>query len=133
MPCEESGDSQVDERLERMNKAFSERPKGEPKAKAKAGAKGAAKSKAKAKAKAKSKAKAKASAKAASKKRPCMIPQGGPTCYYRQGKIHRSDAGECWRVFRKSSDRCDLKVNWKGNPSVAWQRALAVIEEAENM
>ena len=133
LPCEESGDSQVDEHLERMNKAFSERPKGEPKAKAKAGAKGAAKSKAKAKAKAKSKAKAKASAKAASKKRPCMIPQGGPTCYYRQGKIHRSDAGECWRVFRKSSDRCDLKVNWKGNPSVAWQRALAVIEEAENM
>ena len=133
LPTLQDPDSQVDEHLERMNQAFQERPKAEPKAKAKAGAKGAAKSKAKAKAKAKSKAKAKASAKAASKKRPCMIPQGGATCYYRQGKIHRSDAGECWRVFRKSSDRCDLKVNWKGNPQMAWQRALAVIEEAEKM
>ena len=37
-----------------------------------------------------------------------MIASGGPTCYYRQGKIHRSDAGQCWRVFRKASDRCDL-------------------------
>ena len=61
-------------------------------------------------------------------KRPPPIPQGGPTCYYLQGKIHRSDSSQSWRTFKKASDRCDTKIAWKGNPKAAWERALDLIE-----
>ena len=94
--------------------------------------KAAAKPKAKAGAKPKAKAGAKPKAKsgAVSNKRPSPIPVGGETCYYKQGKIHRSDRGEAWRVFRNVGDRCDLKVLWKGNEKLSWSKALDVIDAA---
>ena len=103
-----------------------------PKAAAKPKAKAAAKPKAKAGAKPKAKAGAKPKAKsgAVSNKRPSPIPVGGETCYYKQGKIHRSDRGEAWRVFRNAGDRCDLKVLWKGNEKLSWSKALDVIDAA---
>ena len=109
---------EVDDHALEMKKAFEKRaamkkPACAPKATPKAGGKTVAK----------------ATLKGASK-RPSMIPKGGPTCYYLTGKIHRSDTSTCWRVFRHSSGRCDLKVNWKGSPSTAWDRACSVIEEA---
>ena len=64
----------------------------------------------------------------AKSKRPPPIPQGGPTCYYLQGKIHRSDSSQSWRTFKKAGDRCDTKIAWKGNPKAAWERALDLIE-----
>ena len=137
---------EVDDHALEMKKAFEKRaamkkPACAPKATPKATVKSAAKAKpkatpkatvnnaAKAKPKAGGKTVAKATLKGASK-RPSMIPKGGPTCYYLTGKIHRSDTSTCWRVFRHSSGRCDLKVNWKGSPSTAWDRACSVIEEA---
>ena len=94
--------------------------------------KAAAKPKGKAGAKPKAKAGAKPKAKsgAVSNKRPTPIPAGGETCYYKQGKIHRSDRGEAWRVFRNAGDRCDLKVLWKGNEKLSWSKALDVIDAA---
>ena len=61
-------------------------------------------------------------------KRPPPIPQGGHTCFYLQGKIHRSDSSQSWRTFKKAGDRCDTKLAWKGNPKAAWERALDLIE-----
>ena len=89
-------------------------PKATPKAAPKAAPKATVKSAAEAKPKAGGKTVAKATPKGASK-RPSITPKGGPTCHYLTGKIHRSDTGTCWRVFRHHSDRCDLKVNGKGH------------------
>ena len=106
------------------------KPKAAPSAKQKAGAKSKAVAKSKA-------AASKAAAKPASKlskathgKRPAPIPKGGSTCFYRQGKVHRSDTGQCWRVFRNAGDRCDLKVHWKGDLVTAWSKALDIIDNS---
>ena len=78
--------------------------------------------------KSKGKATGKSKGNSAAKMRPPPIPAGGPTCYYLQGKIHRSDSSQSWRTFKKAGDRCDTKINWKGNPKAAWERALDLIE-----
>eukprot|EP00435_Cladocopium_sp_Y103_P031794 s4057_g8.t1 len=125
-----AAEQEVEEHTKEMSKAFQKRAAlKKPACAAKAKATPKATSKSAAKAKPKAKSVAKATFKEASK-RPSMIPKGGPTCFYLTGKIHRSDTGSCWRVFRHRSDRCDLKVNWKGSPATAWDRACSVIEEA---
>jgi hypothetical protein len=64
--------------------------------------------KGKAKAAPKQKAKAKSGvAKVDDAKRPAMPGKSGVTTYYLDGKIHRSETRQCWRVFVHKSDRCD--------------------------
>lgn len=140
-------DKDVIEHAAEMKKAFDSRAASKKRpaskmaeeAKEESKGKAAGKGKPKAKPAPKSKAlpKSKAECKAHSKpklepkgKRPQPIAPGGATCYYLGGKIHRSDASSSWRVFKKSSDRCDVKIHWKGNSTAAWKRALDVIEEA---
>ncbi|CAJ1358062.1 unnamed protein product [Effrenium voratum] len=55
---------------------------------------------------------------------------GAATTFYRQGKIHRSDATESWRVFVHKSDRCDKKIRWHGDEEGAWKKALHMIDGA---
>lgn len=100
-------------------------------AKPKAKAKGAAKAKAKGapKAKAKGAPKAKSSPIPVKKGKPPMMAKGDPTCYYRCGKIHRSDTSECFRVFKNASDRCDLKVRWHNDMQNAWNKSLKIIDD----
>lgn len=125
----EVADQEVEEHAKTLTKAFAERAaaKKRPASKMDAKPKGAAKAKAKAKAKGKAKAKSNGKAQSDSK-RPPPIPQGGSTCYYLCGKIHRSDSSQSWRTFKKASDRCDTKIAWKGNLKASWERALDLIE-----
>lgn len=148
MPGNESGtaeqqalaDQEVDAHLNTMGNAFVARTKAKPQ---KPGPlkRPAASTKSSAKAKAKpstkpdagpceSKGKGKGiKGKGAATKRPPMMETGAPTVYYLQGKIHRSEAGQCFRVFRHWQDRCDLKVAFKGNARAAWSVALSKIEQ----
>ena len=67
------------------------------------------------------------------RKRPNRPPApgvGAATTFYRQGKIHRSDATESWRVFVHKSDRCDKKIRWHGDEEGAWKKALHMIDGA---
>ena len=95
----------------------------------------------KAKPKAKGKAKAKASMKkpaascskgAVKKDHQTKLPSppksGEGTLLYKGGKIHRSDRLSAWRVFIRSSDRCDKKIAWNGDERASFKRALALIE-----
>ena len=93
--------------------------------------KASAKSKAKAKAKAKSKAKPKAAPmQAKGQERPPPMEEGQGTVYYMQGKVHRNSG--CFRVFKRSTDRIDLKIKIKPDASISelWGRALDIIEAA---
>ena len=74
------------------------------------------------------KAKAKAKAKVLWTSRPPLPEPCSGTTYYLQGKIHRNTA--VFRVFRKATDRVDLKVKVDPEPSVGWSRCLDIIEEA---
>ena len=98
----------------------------------------------KAKPKAKGKAKAKASMKkpaascskgAVKKDHQTKLPSppksGEGTLLYKGGKIHRSDRLRAWRVFIRSSDRCDKKIAWKGDEVASFKRALALIQEGK--
>ena len=75
-----------------------------------------------------SKAKAKAQDRVIWTTRPPLPEPCSGTTYYLQGKLHRNTA--VFRVFRKASDRVDLKVKVDPEPSVAWSRCLDIIEEA---
>ena len=100
----------------------------------------APKGKAKAKAKAKSKAAAKRTPmkvakpqlKPAAKSTPPKVPgppmAGEGTFFWKDGKIHRSDRAQCWRVFICKSDRVDKKVPWCGDETASFRRALRLIE-----
>ena len=118
-----------------MKKPGSAKAAAKPKAKAKGAAKAKAKGAPKAKAKGAPKAKAKGAPKAKSspipvkKGKPPMMAKGDPTCYYRCGKIHRSDTSECFRVFKNASDRCDLKVRWHNDMQNAWNKSLKIIDD----
>ena len=79
-------------------------------------------------AKSAAKAKAKAKAKVLWTSRPPLPEPCSGTTYYLQGKIHRNTA--VFRVFRKATDRVDLKVKVDPEPSVGWSRCLDIIEEA---
>lgn len=99
------------------------------KAKAKAKAQAVVpKQKAKAKAKANPKAKAKAMAclPSSRRNRPPVMQLGDPTVYHEKGKIHRN--AEMYRVFVRSSDRCDRKVRIGDDVEAAWDKALGIIE-----
>ena len=99
------------------------------KAKAKAKAQAVVpKQKAKAKAKANPKAKAKAMAclPSSRRNRPPVMQLGDPTVYHEKGKIHTN--AEMYRVFVRSSDRCDRKVRIGDDVEAAWDRALGIIE-----
>ena len=74
------------------------------------------------------KAKAKAKAKVVWSTRPPLPEPCSGTTYYLQGKVHRNTS--VFRVFRKASDRVDLKVKVDPEPSVGWSRCLDIIEEA---
>ena len=64
--------------------------------------------KGKAKAAPKQKVKAKSGvAKVDAAKRPAILGKNGGTTHYLDGKIHRSETRQCWRVFVHKSDRCD--------------------------
>ena len=110
-------------------------PAAKPKAKAnvKASAKPKAKGTSKASASApdvKSKAKPKESGASTTKPRPPPMEQGQGTVYYMQGKVHRNSG--CFRVFKRSTDRNDLKIKIVPDVSISelWGRALDVIETA---
>ena len=62
--------------------------------------------------------------------KPAPPGPGQGTVFYRGGKVHRSDRSCCWRVFLRSSDRCDKKVPWHGSEKTSWSRALALIDES---
>ena len=118
----------------KMLEAFEQRKAANTPVMKKPSAKAAAKPKAKAKSAAKAKAKGAPKAKSApipvkKGKKPPMMAKGDPTCFYRQGKIHRSDTSQCWRVFRNVSDRCDLKVKWHNDMQNAWNKALKIIDD----
>lgn len=106
------------------------------KAKAKAAAKGKAKAAPtpKGKAKPSPKGKAQASNKKQTgaspvKKAHLKVPQpGSGTYFHKNGKVHRSDKGLCWRVFVHKSDRCDKKVPFHGDEAASFQKALRLIE-----
>ena len=111
--------------------------KSTPASSVKASAKPKAKGKAKASAstsKAKSTAKPKASdaesSKSTKKTRPPPMEQGQGTVHYMQGKVHRNSG--CFRVFKRSTDRNDLKIKIGPDASISelWDRALDIIEAA---
>ena len=106
-------------------------PAAKPKADVKASAKPKAKGTSKASAPApKAKATAKPKAKMAAKPRPPPIEQGQGTVYYMQGKVHRNSG--CFRVFKRSADRVDLKIRIVPDKPISelWDRALDIIEAA---
>ena len=110
-------------------------PAAKPKAKAnvKASAKPKAKGASKASASApnvKSTAKPKESSASTKKPRPPPMEQGQGTVYYMQGKVHRNSG--CFRVFKRSTDRIDLKIKIVPDASISelWGRALDIIEAA---
>lgn len=148
LPCDEPGtkealaDQEVDAHLQSMGSAFDARKATKQPVLKKPSASTSASAKGKAKAKAKPSTGSAAPDAGAPKgkgrgkgkgevhhKRPPMMQPGGATVYYLQGKIHRSEASQCFRVFRHYQDRCDHKVNFKGNPKAAWARALSKIED----
>lgn len=139
--------------------AKSEAKDAEPKAKAKSKGKAKAKASAKSNGKAKSNPKSKAKSKAAAGSKasgsepaatveeahpkakvdrkvyrlgdalPGVPAQGDPTAWYRAGKIHRNSG--CFRVFLRSSDRCDKKIKiTDGNEQEAWEKALGLIDKS---
>ena len=61
-------------------------------------------------------------------KKPSVPDAGSGTTFYRQGKIHRSDTGECWRVFVNKGDRVDRKIKWNGDLNTSWKKALSLID-----
>ena len=82
------------------------------------------------------KAKAKPQPKGASRPvgkqaKPAPPGPGQGTVFYRGGKVHRSDRTCSWRVFLRSTDRCDKKVPWQGSEKTSWSRALALIDESQ--
>ena len=108
--------------------------------KAKGNGKGKAKAKAKAVAakehenekkgigqpKAKAKAKAMACLPSTRRNRPPVMQLGDCTVYHEKGKIHRNS--DCYRVFKRTSDRCDRKVKIGDDIEAAWEKALGIIE-----
>ena len=68
------------------------------------------------------------SAKSSAVKKPSVPEAGSGTTFYLQGKIHRSDNGECWRVFVNKGDRVDRKIKWNGDLNTSWNKALSLID-----
>eukprot|EP00434_Breviolum_minutum_P036639 symbB.v1.2.032472.t1/scaffold3898.1/size48671/4 len=64
------------------------------------------------------------------KPRPPPMEQGQGTVYYMQGKVHRNSG--CFRVFKRASDKIDLKIKIRPDAPIAelWDRALDIIEAA---
>ena len=130
----------------------SKQPKGNAKCKAKAAPKSTPKAKSIGKAKAKASGKAKAKKPSEVKadaneqpaadhhqqetaigggKPPCPSAPGLGTTFFRGGKIQYPKNGKELRVFRKVTDRNDLKVKIRdGSAEAAWEKALRIIEDA---
>ena len=132
LPSAETPQAVFDTLNEAHQKRVDENKQCKPKAKPKA--KGKAKGKAKAKASMKKPA-ASCSKGAVKKDHQTKLPSppksGEGTLLYKGGKIHRSDRLSAWRVFVRSSDRCDKKIAWKGDEVASFKRALALIEEGK--
>ena len=52
-----------------------------------------------------------------------MMQLGDPTVYHEKGRN-----AEMYRVFVRSSDRCDRKVRIGDDVEAAWDKALGIIE-----
>ena len=67
-------------------------------------------------------------------KPPCLSAPGLGTTYFRGGKIQYPKNGKELRVFRKVTDRNDLKVKIRdGCAEAAWEKALSIIEDANDV
>jgi len=65
---------------------------------------------------------------------PCPSAPGLGTTYFRGGKIQYPKNGKEMRVFRKVTDRNDLKVKIRdGCAEAAWEKALSIIEDANDV